>query len=333
MPPSPHPFSILSGLRTRDSRQGMQTVIVDRKESTLTLQNRGIRIAHTGQSRPQHLPLAMVERLVIMAAVDLRSSLLTALAEAGVSVLILSPRDHRRMAMITPPYGRDHALRMAQYQAVSDPQVCMRIATVLVKMKLLAQWRTLRTLSQRQARMREALRRLPEMARALTDQPPATLEAIRGAEGGGAALYFAALQEALPPSLDFHGRKRRPPTDPFNALLSLGYTMLHFDAVRALLSAGFDPCLGFLHCTEYSRESLACDVIEPLRPVVDRFVIRLFREQVMRPDHFVMQQGACRMGKSGRQTFYLHWEQFAPQLRRALRRGIPVLRRQGIGYR
>ncbi|MDX8412765.1 MAG: CRISPR-associated endonuclease Cas1 [Mariprofundales bacterium] len=111
----------------------MQTVIVDRKGSTLTLQNRGIKIVCPSQRRPQHIPLTMAQRLVIMAAVDLHSSLLTALAEAGVSVLILSPRDHRRTAIITPPYGRDHALRMAQYRAVSDVQLCMRLSCLYSK--------------------------------------------------------------------------------------------------------------------------------------------------------------------------------------------------------
>ncbi|RMH50799.1 MAG: CRISPR-associated endonuclease Cas1 [Zetaproteobacteria bacterium] len=309
----------------------MQTLIIDRKGSRLSLRDGRLRIELPDGERTQHIPLTMIERVVVTAGVDLHTALLGALAEAGVSLLILSPRDHRRIAIVTPPHGRDHAVRLAQYRAAVDPERCVRIAAVVVRMKLLAQCRNLRRLARRPAPVREALRTLPELARRLRDPSDMTLGQVRGLEGGGAACYFAALAAALPESLGFTGRNRRPPTDPLNALLSLGYTLLHFDAVRALLAAGFDPCIGFLHSAEYSRESLACDLIEPLRPAVDRFALDCFHRRLLRPEHFVVQQGACRMGKAARRAFYIAWEEFAPVPRRALRRAIPILRREGIG--
>jgi len=70
----------------------------------------------------------------------------------------------------------------------------------------------------------------------------------------------------------------------------------------------------------------ACDLIEPMRPVVDRFVIKLFRTKTLRPDHFSDQQGACHLGKAGRSIFYAAWAQFVPLPRRSIRRGIRVLK-------
>jgi len=304
----------------------MQTLIIDRKGSVLSLQDKRVRLDVPGQGRPQHIPLDMVERIVITASVNLNSSLLSALTAHGASVLILSPRDHRRTAMILPPYGRDHSLRLAQYRAVCDEAACCAIAAAIVRMKLIAQLKSMRRISRGSSRSRAALRAIPDLAHRLKTEDGLSLETIRGMEGGAASLYFQALAETLPDSLGFSGRKRRPPPDPVNALLSLTYTLLHFDAVRTLLAAGFDPCLGFLHCAQYSRESLACDCIEPLRPMVDRFVLQLFQSRAIRPESFAMQQGACRLGKRGRQNFYLRWEQFAPFPRRALRRGVVLLR-------
>ncbi len=305
----------------------MKTLIIDRKDSILSISDKRIRIEIPDQSRPQHIPIAMVERLVITANVHLNSSLLTALAAHGASVLILSPRDHRRTAIVLPPYGRDHALRLAQYQSVCDEAKCCTIAAIIVRMKLGGQLRTLRMTGRKKPHVRAALRSIPELALRFKAPEGMSLETIRGIEGGAASLYFQALAESLPDSLGFTGRKRRPPPDPVNALLSLCYTLLHFDAVRTLLAAGFDPCLGFLHCAEYSRESLACDCIEPLRPLVDRFVLHLFHDRIIRRESFTMQQGACKLGKSGRQEFYLRWEHFAPLPRRALHRGAVLLRR------
>ena len=64
---------------------------------------------------------------------------------------------------------------------------------------------------------------------------------------GAAAAYFRALAAAFPPALGFEGRNRRPPRDPVNACLSLGYTLLHGDAVREAAVQGFDPMIGVLH--------------------------------------------------------------------------------------
>jgi CRISPR-associated protein Cas1 len=90
--------------------------------------------------------------------------------------------------------------------------------------------------------------------------------------------------------------------------------------VRAAHGAGLDPLLGFYHEPAYGRESLACDLIEPLRPRLDGWVWGLFRERRLRAEDFVMDKGACLLAKEGRQTFYAGYEYWVPPLRRYLRR-------------
>jgi CRISPR-associated protein Cas1 len=78
--------------------------------------------------------------------------------------------------------------------------------------------------------------------------------------------------------------------------------------------------LGFLHVPERGRESLACDLVEPLRPHVDEWVWQRFAERDLRPEHFTTRpDGACLMGKSARATFYDRFEPLARGLRRLLR--------------
>ena len=145
---------------------------------------------------------------------------------------------------------------------------------------------------------------------------------MRGLEGAAAAAYFQGLAELLPERLHFSGRNRRPPRDPFNAVLSLGYTLLHGEAVIALYGAGFDPFIGFYHALDFGRESLACDIVEPLRAEVDRFAMRLFRSERLRPEDFTSVDGACLLGKAGRGRFYVEWESAAETLRRRLDQSI-----------
>jgi len=85
----------------------------------------------------------------------------------------------------------------------------------------------------------------------------------------------------------FTARHRRPPPDPVNSLLSLGYTLLTYEAFSAVASVGFDPYIGFFHADTYGRPSLALDIMEELRPaVVDTLVLGAVNRGQMRPEDF-----------------------------------------------
>ena len=145
------------------------------------------------------------------------------------------------------------------------------------------------------------------------------LENLRGIEGAAQAIYFHALTALFPQSLNFRTRSRRPPRDPVNACLSLGYTLAHFEAVRTLHAAGLDPFLGFFHELSFGRESLACDLIEPVRPSVDAWVWQMFRSRELRSEHFTSDKGACLLEKTGRLRFYERFEPFLESLARRFR--------------
>lgn len=159
------------------------------------------------------------------------------------------------------------------------------------------------------------------------DTQDITLASLRGYEGAAAAAYFGGYVHLFADALNFTGRKKRPPPDPVNVCLSLGYTLLHYDAVRACHIVGLDPMLGFFHDVCFGRESLACDLMEPLRPLMDRWIWQLFKNKQLRPEHFSDDVGGrCQMNKVGRQVFYAYYESQAGPARRLLRSYAYALR-------
>lgn len=129
---------------------------------------------------------------------------------------------------------------------------------------------------------------------------------VRGIEGNASAAWFDLLGVVLGPPWNFRTRTRRPPTDPVNALLSLGYTWVLARAAARCEAAGLELYLGGLHEYRPGRPSLACDLMEPLRvPAVDRWVIRVLREGRFAPADFREEDGGFRL-QPGR---------FAPTLR------------------
>lgn len=304
----------------------MTTLYIDRKDIELRV-SPGVLEFHEPTGRRGSVPLAQLERVVLRGRVRLTTSVLGALTEAGAGILSLSGRHSRHLATCVGRPHNDVVRRLGQFDAYRDAKARERWSRDLIAAKTRAQLRLLRrALARRPDKRRpltRSLARLEEsLSRVLDEAAPLNLPSLLGVEGATAAAYFAGYRVLFPPSARFTGRNRRPPRDPVNACLSLGYTLLHFDAVIACHAAGLDPLLGLYHEPAFGRESLAADVIEPLRPHVDEWVWKLFRDRVLAARDFRNDKGAVLLGKTGRQRYYDNYTPLGAVLRRVLRRQL-----------
>lgn len=301
----------------------MATLYLDRAELELRSDGNTLAVYENGQRRGT-VPLNLVERVVVQGRrTRLESGVLLKLAEAGAATVFLSARGSRQVALVLGPRHNDAAVRIAQTLRLDNTGFCAAWARDLVAAKTRRQQQLLATCEEHRPDARKPLftarGSLARISAQLDAAEAPSVERLRGLEGAAARAYFQGFSAVFAPALNFRGRNRRPPRDPVNACLSLGYTLLHFDAVRAAHAAGLDPLIGFYHRPAFGRESLASDLIEPLRPTVDAWVWKLFRNETLRGDHFSTSNGACQLGKSGREHFFSRWERFAASHRRWLR--------------
>ena len=304
----------------------MESLYIDRRDTTLNVEGQRLLIHHPDAIRPQSVPLAHLRFVVISACTSLNSNVLQALSKAHVALIVLNPRKNEETSF-TLPFRHGHAFRrLAQYGFYQDEPGREMASRNLVTFKIISQMRTLQRLLNHHPQQRRPLTKAMDTLRGIREslrQTGISRDSLRGYEGAAASAYFLALTYCVPTGLQFTGRNRRPPADPVNAALSLTYTMLHYEAVRALCGVGLDPLLGFYHDLSYKRESLACDLVETLRARADYWVIRLFNVQQLRLDHFSVDEklnGACLLGKAGRANYYAAYECQARHWRKLLRR-------------
>ncbi len=306
----------------------MRTLYVDRKHATLELDAGALLIRVPGE-RPARVPLAGLERVVVRGTASLATSLLAALHERDVGLLVLTGRRGDPSATLL---GRPHAdvtLRLAQLELARDPNARTDLVRRLLDGKLAGQLRLVEGwLDARPDARRPLLAAREAIAAARTKLARAPLSALLGLEGTAAAAFFEALAAVLPPAVGFTGRNRRPPRDPVNACLSLGYTLATFEAARQAQLVGLDPLLGFLHAPAHGRPALACDLVEPVRHHVDRLVHRLFASGTLRPEHARTTAEGCLLGKAGREIFFAAFEAELAALPRLLRRMAASLARE-----
>lgn len=137
--------------------------------------------------------------------------------------------------------------------------------------------------------LHDKITRIEALAVSIQLQEAATVAAVadtlRGLEGTAGRLYFETLSYVLPPDYRFSGRSRRPAADAFNAFLNYAYGILYSRVEKALMVAGVDPYLGFLHRDDYNQLSMVFDFIEPYRAWADETVFRLFSAKKVNQAH------------------------------------------------
>jgi len=278
----------------------------------------------TEPARKVNVPLAQVSQVIVVGNVTLTTQVLATLLEHQVSITYLSSHG-RFLGQLGPSLGPNGVLRIAQHLAHHDPRKRMAIAQACVVGKLHNQRVLLQRYQRRQPhpKLAEAvsvLRRCEKEAEtlSLTDEPPPDRRrpqaqsiwgSLFGLEGTGGAAYFRAFARLLPDEWSFSGRRRRPPTDPVNALLSFAYTLLHHQVLTAVKIVGFDPYVGFLHGSKYNKPALALDLMEEFRAIIaDSVVLTLINKRILTLDDFEETLGAYRLNDKGKRRFFRQWE-------------------------
>jgi len=306
----------------------MSTIYLDRNHLRISARSGHLKVDPAGHGRGTY-PLSLISRIVMRGRIEFDSATLACLADAGISIVCLAGRGHHRVATILGHPGPEARRRLGQYRAACDCELARGLAVRLVAGKLSGYLREAGRVVKRRPRLRKPTSDLADtLNRASANIEAAELSTLRGIEGAASAAWFKFYARALPPRLGFKGRNRQPPRDPVNAALSLAYTLAHAEAVAASAAQGLDPMIGFLHEPLHARESLACDLIEPLRPRIDARVLHAFSTDSLRPDHFSTNTAGCRLTKTGRSHFYGLWESNAPLLRRYLRRLVLMVLRE-----
>ena len=159
-----------------------------------------------------------------------------------------------------------------------------------------------------------------------------TIEEIIGLEGYCAKQYFqiyGKLFISCNTNFVFTSRSKRPPLDPINAVLSFLYTLYTNEFAAALESVGLDSYIGFCHSLRSGRHSLACDLVEEVRFIIERIVLTMFNLKMLGDKDFEKQiSGAVLLNEEGRKKVITHWQQqkrsdlFHPYLKQKIQFGL-----------
>lgn len=191
-------------------------------------------------------------------------SALAQLAEHGAAVVVCG-RDHHPAGLYLPISSNTQLLSRLEAQLSASKPVQKRLWATIVAAKVRAQAEALP--GGPGARFDDCRGRLLHMARNVKSGDTSNIEA-QAAAAYWPVLFSACPEVAQPFRRKAGDRSALPP----NNLLDYGYSAVRAAVARSLVSAGLLPALGIKHRGRSNPFCLADDLMEPLRPLIDRRV-------------------------------------------------------------
>ena len=251
----------------------------------VTLRKKKKRILIITKEGKEEIPIKSVRDVIISGKANISSELLKALAESGVDVLLTTPMGKPVARVVSAKLGGTALNRIEQYKSLEDSRG-VKIAKFIIAGKTRNQMSNVRYYSKSRRMNEELSTRLYEIYEAIKrryetflEEDFEDLEAARkrilAYEGEIANYYWDAIKLSLD-GWNFPGREQKS-EDPVNLSLNICYNLLSNQIWKYTLKFGLDPFMGYVHVDRPGKLSLVFDLMEPFRPMVDRFVVSFLK--------------------------------------------------------
>lgn len=260
------------------------------------------------------MPFSNIEDIYCFSYLGCSPALMGKCGELGINLNFISPSGEF-LARVQGKTKGNIFLRKAQFEKFANVPVILQQNTVAAKLS------NTRYLIKRSMRDNPDMDQNNELSNCIQYIESgidrvyeiSDTETIMGLEGICAKAYFSIFDRLILQQKDdfkMNGRTKRPPLDPINATLSFLYTIMTSSYTSALESVGLDSCYGFYHALRSGRSSLACDLVEESRCIIERLVLTMINLKQLNINDFEKQEsGAVYLSKDGKRKVLSSWQE------------------------
>lgn len=236
------------------------------------------------------IPLEAVDSLMIFGNVTFTSPALSILSENRIPAILFSDRGWYITSILPENHLQSGIVLAKQIQYQSDHEKRIYLARKIV----LGAAQNMRKVTVRIGRDKSPLLKTQiNSARSIQE--------LMGVEGNIHIKYLKILDGKLPSNFKINSRKRRPPSNYSNSMMSYVYSVLYGIIATEIFGTHLSPSISFLHELSERRSSLALDVAEIFRPIFcDRVILRLINLKMMDETDFVSDGGVFLNSKGKR---------------------------------
>ena len=254
--------------------------------------------------------LNKLERVIVFGDINITIQFIQELLKRGIPITFLS-KVGEYFGSLEATNNIDIKIQRLQFQKSADKDFCLAMSKIFIKGKINNQ--------------RAFLFKENKIAK----EPISAISALRIKEFIGKVnnaesieelnkiiekmneLYFTGLSLFLGKEYNFTKRVKMPPTDPFNSILSFGYTLLLYEIKKMLNSKGLNAYVGFFTSDEINTLALCFNLMEEWRSIlVDSLAFKLLYTKKLTLNNFETNEetGAVFLKKEATFTFIEEFE-------------------------
>ncbi|MEW6419016.1 MAG: CRISPR-associated endonuclease Cas1 [Nitrospirota bacterium] len=259
----------------------------------------------------KEIPAIKVDQIIVFGNIQITTQAMKFCLQEDIPIILLSSRG-KYFGAVDSFKGSNVLLHKIQFEMADDRAASLQIAKEIVRAKI----NNSKVLIQRYGRKRQHLKLdlHVEKMNLLLDRVPlaASHEELMGIEGAASASYFSGVRILIGDVWGFRERRKQPPPDPVNSLLSYGYTLLFHNIYAMVRMHRLHPYVGFLHGIRDGHPALVSDILEEFRaPVVDSTVMNLLIRGSLKKNDFQMPEdegSPCLLKGDARKVFIRAFE-------------------------
>lgn len=293
----------------------MTTLYITDQGAYLSVKNQQFQVYYQGELRIK-VPVNRVSNVVLFGCCNVSHGAASIALRRRISIMYLSQKG-RYFGRLQVEGDAKVEYLMRQVEYCQNPDFTKKQAEAIVKAKL----HNSRILLMRLNRRRKSkgadesiIKKAADELEILMSKLPFadSMDMLRGYEGRAATVYFQALGSLFSGEFSFDKRTKRPPTDPINSMLSLGYTLLSQNVFSFIQAVGLHTHFGNLHVPRDNHPALVSDLMEEWRAgLVDSLVVYLVNSEVFTIDDFTLpdERGGIYFQTHALKKFLKHWEE------------------------
>lgn len=280
---------------------------LERKDNTLkftpyTIDESGKEFA----GQPRYLPVEDISEFYAFGSLRANSSLFNFLGQKDVSVHFFDYYENYTGSFMPRDGLLSGRMLLAQTSAYQSKKKRLEIAQKFIEG---AAYNIIKNLSYYNRRGKDLLpimEQIDVLAKELKDTT--TIEELMGTEGQIRQLYYDAF-DLIINDFDMSGRRKQPPQNEVNALISFGNMMCYTQCLRAIHQTQLNPTISYLHTPGERRYSLCLDVSEIFKPIiVDRVIFKVLNKKEIQAKHFDRKLNRCLLNEAGKKVFVKAFE-------------------------
>jgi len=130
------------------------------------------------------------------------------------------------------------------------------------------------------------------------------VQELMGIEGNIRSIYYTSWNLIINETINFNKREKHPPTNPINALISFGNSLVYTSVLSEIYKTQLNPLISFLHEPGERRFSLSLDLAEIFKPLLsDRIIFSLLNKKQIQEKHFTKELNFCHLNEEGRKIY------------------------------